>query len=99
MDARRPRVAVVCGMAPIPDETFIRREIEVLRCSNNVRVFGLAWRFPALGSLRLLRGMALRDAVSLLPRMRTVREIASYGGDTTPFVTPAVQKHLQNSPR
>ena len=29
----------------------------------------------------------------------TVREIASYGGDTTPFVTPAVQKHLQNSPR
>ena len=24
----------------------------------------------------------------------TVREIASYGGDTTPFVTPAVQKHL-----
>lgn len=78
MDARRPRVAVVCGRAPIPDETFIRREIEVLRCSNNVRVFGLAWRFPALGSLRLLRGMALRDAASLLPRMRTVREIASF---------------------
>ena len=25
----------------------------------------------------------------------TVREIASYGGDTTPFVTPAVQKHLK----
>ena len=29
----------------------------------------------------------------------TVREIASYGGDTTPFVTPAVQKHLKTSPR
>ena len=25
----------------------------------------------------------------------TVREIARYGGDTSPFVTPAVQKHLQ----
>ena len=25
----------------------------------------------------------------------TVREIASYGGDTSPFVTPAVQKRLQ----
>ena len=24
----------------------------------------------------------------------TVREIARYGGDTSPFVTPAVQKHL-----
>ena len=27
----------------------------------------------------------------------TVREIASYGGDTTPFVTPAVQKHLKSA--
>jgi len=25
----------------------------------------------------------------------TVREIASYGGDTSPFVTPTVQKHLK----
>ena len=24
----------------------------------------------------------------------TVREIASYGGDTSPFVTEAVQKHI-----
>ena len=29
----------------------------------------------------------------------TVREIASYGGDTTPFVTPAVQKHLKSARR
>ena len=27
----------------------------------------------------------------------TVREIAAYGGDTTPFVTPAVQKHLKGA--
>lgn len=26
-----------------------------------------------------------------------VREIASYGGDTTPFVTPTAQKHLRKS--
>ena len=26
----------------------------------------------------------------------TVREIARYGGDTSPFVTPAVQKHLHD---
>ena len=29
----------------------------------------------------------------------TVREIASYGGDTAPFVTAAVQKHLKSKPR
>ena len=29
----------------------------------------------------------------------TVREIARYGGDTSPFVTPAVQRHLSALPR
>ena len=29
----------------------------------------------------------------------TVREIASYGGDTTAFVTPAVQRHLGKAVR
>ena len=29
----------------------------------------------------------------------TVREFARYGGDTSPFVTPAVQRHLSALPR
>ena len=81
MDARRPRVAVVCGKAPIPDETFIRREIEVLRRDCDVRVFGLGWRIPALRDIFAMRALPPRSAIPLLPRLRTVCEIASFVAD------------------
>lgn len=81
MDARRPRVAVVCGKAPIPDETFIRREIEILRRDHDVRVFGLGWRFPSMGGFKAIRGMPLHAAATLLPRLRTVRDVASFVAD------------------
>lgn len=78
MDARRPKVAVICGKAPIPDETFIRREIEALRVDCDVKVFGLGWRAPALCRRNAFRGVPLRDAIALIPRSRTIREIASF---------------------
>ena len=75
------KLAVVCGEAPVPRETFLRRDIAVLQTRFDVRVFGLARRAPTLRNLPLLAGHPLRGALALALRLRTVREVADYVAD------------------
>ncbi len=84
MAEKRVKLAVVCAKAPVPAETFIRRDIDALSAQFDVRVFGLARRLPTLSGTALLRHFPPRAALSLTARLRTVNEIADYvadGGD------------------
>ena len=75
------RIAVVCSEAPMPRETFLRRDIATLRSRYDVRVFGLVRRAPDWRLLTLLRHFPFRAALSLALRLRTVREIADFVAD------------------
>ena len=75
------RIAVVCSEAPMPRETFLRRDIATLRTRHEVRVFGLARRAPVWRLFPLLRHYPFRAALSLALRLRTAREIADFVAD------------------
>ncbi len=75
------KLAIICSDAPEPRETFLQRDIAALRTRFDVRVFGLAQRFPTLSHLGLLAGHSMHEAASLALRLRTVREIADFVAD------------------
>ncbi len=77
----RMKLAVICSQTPEPRETFLRRDIAVLRACFDVRVFGLRRRAPDPRLLPLLRSLPLRPALSLSLRLRTVREVAGHVAD------------------
>ncbi len=81
MDEKRLKIGVVCANAPEPRETFLRRDLAVLRTKYDVRPFGLARRMPAVRLLPLLHGHSPREAISLSLRLRTAAEIAEYVAD------------------
>lgn len=81
MDEKRLKIGVVCANAPEPRETFLSRDVAVLRTKYDVRVFGLARRAPAVRLLPLLHGHSPREAISLAFRLRTAAEIAEYVAD------------------
>ncbi len=81
MEDKRLKIGVVCAKAPEPRETFLRRDIAMLRTRHDVRVFGLARRIPNPRLLPLLRHHTVREAVSLAFRLRTAAELAKYVAD------------------
>ncbi|MBQ6247159.1 MAG: glycosyltransferase family 4 protein, partial [Kiritimatiellae bacterium] len=81
MDEKRLKIGVACANAPEPRETFLSRDVAVLRTKYDVRVFGLARRAPAVRLLPLLHGHSPREAISLAFRLRTAAEIAEYVAD------------------
>lgn len=84
-------LAVICGVGPVPDETFIRRDLEALRRHGwNVRVFGLNEGRGFFPSRRLMRplwrkaiGMASRprQALAFLRRSSLVSDAARFAGE------------------
>lgn len=75
------RLAVICEKAPIPHETFIRRDIEALKAIAQVKVFGISKQSPSLKNFSKLSRFSIQNALRLSLRMRTINAIAEYVGN------------------
>lgn len=81
MATARRKLAVICGHAPVPRESFIRRDLESLGDSFDIRVFGLGKNIPSISAVPLLRHYPPLTALRLALRLRTVRDIADFVGN------------------
>lgn len=81
MATARRKLAVICGHAPVPRESFIRRDLETLSDAFDIRVFGLGKTYPSSAAIPLLRHYPLPTALRLALRLRTIRDIAGFAGN------------------
>lgn len=75
------RLAVICEQAPLPAESFIRRDLKELEKEYDVKVFGLRRRVPTLKNFRSIFGHPTASFLQLSFRLRTINDVADYVKD------------------
>lgn len=80
MPSPRRKLAVVCGKAPVPNESFIRRDLDAISNDFDIRIFGLNSRGFSTRGIEVLANYPLRRAISVARRLQTANQIASFTG-------------------